>query len=86
MASATSGPTARTGDECDPPCPLRPGSFCALCVPGSTGPGDCGLVYLVLSDPQLRRGLDAMWTGMSSGSPGEPEMTRRSRAAELTEY
>ena len=35
-------------------CPLRPGDACSLCVPGTSGPNDCGLVYLVMSDPQLR--------------------------------
>jgi hypothetical protein len=25
-----------------------------LCLPGATGPDDCGLVYLVMSDPELR--------------------------------
>ena len=44
--------TEATYDE--PGCPLRPGSACALCFPGATGPWDCGLVYLVMSDPQLR--------------------------------
>jgi hypothetical protein len=24
-----------------------------LCVPGATGPEDCGLVYLVMKDPDL---------------------------------
>ena len=35
-------------------CPIRPGDPCSLCVPGATGPHDCGLVYLVMSDPDLR--------------------------------
>ena len=35
-------------------CPIRPGDPCSLCVPGATGPQDCGLVYLVMSDPDLR--------------------------------
>jgi hypothetical protein len=35
-------------------CPIRPGDLCSLCVPGATGPHDCGLVYLVMSDPDLR--------------------------------
>ena len=38
-------------------CPIRPGDLCSLCVPGATGPHDCGLVYLVMSDPDLRERL-----------------------------
>ena len=40
-----------------PQCPLRPGQACTLCLPGATGPQDCGAVYLVLSDPELRAEL-----------------------------
>jgi hypothetical protein len=39
-------------------CPIRPGDACSLCQPGATGPKDCGLVYLVMSDPGLREELD----------------------------
>jgi len=35
-------------------CPLRPGDMCNLCQLDVTGPQDCGLVYLVMSDPDLR--------------------------------
>lgn len=35
-------------------CPIRPGDPCSLCQPGATGPQDCGLVYLVMDDPDLR--------------------------------
>ncbi len=38
-------------------CPVRPGDPCSLCMPGATGPQDCGLVYLVLTDPDLRAQL-----------------------------
>ncbi|MFY1695909.1 hypothetical protein O7623_25815 [Solwaraspora sp. WMMD791] len=38
-------------------CPIRPGEPCTLCLPGATGPADCGLVYLVMSDDELRAGL-----------------------------
>jgi len=41
----------------DPRCPIRLGEPCSLCVPGATGPHDCGLVYLVRSDPDLREEL-----------------------------
>jgi hypothetical protein len=36
-----------------PKCPIRRGEPCTLCVPGATGPQDCGLVYLVQNDPDL---------------------------------
>ena len=36
-------------------CPVRPGEPCMLCQPG--GPEDCGLVYLVMTDPELRADL-----------------------------
>ena len=40
-----------------PMCPVRPGDPCSLCEPGVTGPQDCGLVYLVMSDSGLREEL-----------------------------
>lgn len=40
-----------------PMCPIRPGDPCTLCEPGVTGPQDCGLVYLVRNDPDLRAEL-----------------------------
>jgi hypothetical protein len=38
-------------------CPIRLGEPCSLCLPGTTGPQDCGLVYLVMQDPDLRTEL-----------------------------
>ena len=38
-------------------CPIRPGEPCTLCQVDVTGPQDCGLVYLVLGDEELREGL-----------------------------
>ena len=38
-------------------CPIRLGEACSLCVPGATGPQDCGLVYLVMQDDDLRAEL-----------------------------
>jgi hypothetical protein len=38
-------------------CPIRPGDPCSLCQVNVTGPQDCGLVYLVMNDPELREGL-----------------------------
>ncbi|HEU5268607.1 MAG TPA: DUF6767 domain-containing protein [Jatrophihabitans sp.] len=43
-----------------PQCPIRRGEPCTLCVPGATGPQDCGLVYLVMSDPELRDRLQQL--------------------------
>ncbi|WP_134774058.1 DUF6767 domain-containing protein [Ornithinimicrobium flavum] len=40
-----------------PQCPIRPGDPCSLCQPGVTGPQDCGLVYLVMDDPEMREEL-----------------------------
>lgn len=37
-----------------PKCPIRIGEPCSLCFPGADGPQNCGLVYLVQSDPELR--------------------------------
>ena len=40
-----------------PQCPVRVGEPCTLCFPGASGPQDCGLVYLVESDDELREQL-----------------------------
>lgn len=40
-----------------PKCPIRPGDACSLCQPGVQGPEDCGLVWLVMNDPELRSRL-----------------------------
>jgi len=37
-----------------PKCPIRAGEPCTLCFPGADGPQNCGLVYLVQSDPEMR--------------------------------
>lgn len=37
-----------------PACPIRIGEPCTLCFPGADGPHNCGLVYLVQSDDELR--------------------------------
>ena len=44
----------------EPQCPVRLGESCTLCVPGVVGPQDCGLVYLVMHDPDLRAELARM--------------------------
>jgi len=41
----------------DPKCPIRPGEACLLCHPGAHGPEDCGLVWLVMNDPELSEQL-----------------------------
>jgi hypothetical protein len=46
-----------SSDGAVPECPLRPGQACTLYLPGATGPQDCGAVYLVFSDPELRAEL-----------------------------
>lgn len=50
-------------------CPIRPGDACSLCQPGATGPQDCGLVYLVLSDPDLREELNRLRRLQRAESP-----------------
>jgi hypothetical protein len=40
-----------------PKCPIRIGEPCSLCFPGAEGPQDCGLVYLVQSDPEWHEQL-----------------------------
>jgi len=53
-------PVRRTVDSVGrpvPQCPIRLGEPCSLCEPGVTGPEDCGLVWLVMTDPDLRERL-----------------------------
>ncbi|WP_084634874.1 DUF6767 domain-containing protein [Propionicicella superfundia] len=42
------------GHRSDPRCPLRPDDACSLCQVNVTGPHDCGLVYLMMNDEELR--------------------------------
>lgn len=42
----------------NPICPIRDNEPCTLCHPGADGPANCGLVYLVESDPDMRE----QWT------------------------
>ena len=52
-------------------CPIRSGEPCRLCVPGVSGPQDCGLVYLVTSDPQMREEWNAFRAReRTSAAPG----------------
>ncbi|MEU8233311.1 DUF6767 domain-containing protein [Actinoplanes sp. NPDC048967] len=41
----------------DARCPVRPGEPCTLCEMGATGPRDCPLVWLVMTDDELRAGV-----------------------------
>lgn len=41
----------------DAKCPVRPGDPCTLCQLDVTGPHDCPLVYLVMSDDDLHERL-----------------------------
>ena len=52
LSTTVSMPSAR--------CPIRLGESCTLCFPGATGPQDCGLVYLVMQDDDLRAELARM--------------------------
>ncbi|WP_442933631.1 DUF6767 domain-containing protein [Micromonospora sp. CPCC 206060] len=55
------GDARRVGDRSsqrpEPRCPVRPGELCTLCQPSVSGPQDCGLVWLVMGDPDLRAGV-----------------------------
>jgi hypothetical protein len=51
----------------EPQCPIRLGEPCRLCEPGVTGPQDCGLVHLVMRDPDLRAELARMRVELAVG-------------------
>ena len=53
----------------EPRCPIRLGEACSLCTPGATGPQDCGLVYLVMEDTDLREELARMRAEQRSELP-----------------
>ncbi|MER7459005.1 DUF6767 domain-containing protein [Micromonospora sp. NPDC126480] len=55
----------------DARCPLRPGEPCTLCQLDVTGPQDCPLVYLVMTDDDLREGVH------TTGRAGTGERVRR---------
>jgi hypothetical protein len=60
----------------DARCPIRIGDACSLCVPGATGPQDCSLVQLVMSDPDLREELARLRRELA-GSDGRPAARRQ---------
>jgi len=49
----------RARTQPDARCPVRPGDPCTLCQLDVTGPANCPLVYLVMTDGQLRDRLHA---------------------------
>ena len=61
----------------DPRCPIRPGDPCTLCQLDVTGPADCPLVYLVMTDeelgPQLRPSSPTAPRSASTGPESELE-------------
>jgi hypothetical protein len=66
MTSAMATAPRRSADS-EPLCPLRPGTPCTLCFPGASGPQNCGRVYLVMSDPELRADLLRRWAEYELG-------------------
>ena len=58
----TAPPTTPKRSRPEARCPLRPDDVCSLCQLDVTGPQDCGLVYLVMSDPDLRERLHDLRT------------------------
>ena len=59
-----------------PQCPIRIGEPCTLCFPGATGPQDCGLVYLVRDDEEMREELAARRRAARSPQRSSTEPTR----------
>jgi hypothetical protein len=51
---------AQSAHRPDARCPVRPGQPCTLCQLDVTGPQDCPLVYLVMTDEELRVGVHGM--------------------------
>ena len=66
MESVTTGVPNRP----DARCPIRPGEPCTLCQVSVTGPQDCGLVYLVMGDDELREGLRRQRISNAARAPG----------------
>jgi hypothetical protein len=61
----------------DPQCPVRPGEPCTLCEMGATGPQDCPLVYLVMTDDELRAGVHASALRARAAARERPAARRR---------
>ena len=58
-----------------PRCPIRD-EPCSLCIPGVSGPQDCGLVYLVRSDPLFAAELAAAQEEAAAPSAPAPGTMR----------
>ncbi|GAB2749738.1 DUF6767 domain-containing protein [Nocardioides pakistanensis] len=58
-------------------CPIRIGDPCSLCHPGAGGPETCGLVYLVMCDPELRDELLRRWARWEQETTGEASVQPR---------
>ncbi len=63
-----------------PRCPIRVGEPCTLCVPGVSGPDDCGLVYLVRSDPELAQRLADLRAADRAARAARPAPITRAEA------
>ncbi|MEW2475885.1 DUF6767 domain-containing protein [Micromonospora gifhornensis] len=70
-----------TGRRPDARCPLRPGQPCTLCQLDVTGPQDCPLVYLVMTDEELRAGTHRASTSRSALAPATSRRSASSSPA-----
>ena len=61
QTDAAQADPAQADPGAEPQCPIRPGEPCHLCQCGSGDPETCGLVYLVMSDPELHEALARLW-------------------------
>lgn len=52
-------------------CPLRPGEPCGRCQ--ASGPETCGLVYLIMTDPELRQRLERIYAEREALPESPPE-------------
>jgi len=55
-----------------PACPIRDGEPCTLCVPGASGPADCGLVWLVMCDDEMREEWGRRRAAEKAARPAAP--------------
>ena len=77
-------PVTRPRSHVEPRCPVRVGEPCTLCVPGATGPRDCGLVYLVMDDDELRAALTENRRGRRARRAEPPDAAPSPHGAPLT--
>jgi hypothetical protein len=57
-------PDGQGQNEAGAQVPRAPKKACSLFVPGVSGPQDCGLICLVMSDPDLRERLHHISLGV----------------------